>query len=99
MASRVLKALLTGNDTCSVKGITARGSAPVLVLCRKLLDAGYPPHTTLEVYRGPTPALTIRSIGVAAGLEINSSGTGFRRFRPRSEPRAASPMRKSREAA
>jgi len=44
----------------------------------------------MEVYRGATLALRIRSIGEAAGLEINSKGTGFV---PARAIRTAPPMR------
>ncbi len=44
----------------------------------------------MEVYRGATLALRIRSIGEAAGLEINAEGIGFR---PARKPDAAPPVR------
>jgi hypothetical protein len=81
---------LSGDATCSTAGITARGSTPILALCRELLAAGADPDQALEVYRGATLALRIRSIGEAAGLEVNSKGTGFVPLRA---VRAASPMR------
>ena len=37
----------------------------------------------MEVYRGSTLALTVASIGVAAGLEVNSHVTAFIRRRER----------------
>jgi hypothetical protein len=47
------------------------------VLCRQLIAAGLDPDRALEVYRGATLALTVRSIGEGARLEINPKGTGF----------------------
>jgi hypothetical protein len=74
---QALRADLIGRNACSANGITATGHAPVLGLCRQLLAAGLDPDRALEVYRGSTLALRVRSIGEAAGLEINSKGTGF----------------------
>ena len=48
------------------------------------------PDSALEVFRGATLALRIRSIGEAAGLEIAADGVGFR---PARQPDAAPPMR------
>ncbi len=65
-----LRAQLIGSNTCSVEGVTATGTAPVLLLCRKLLAAGVDPSRSLEVYRGPTLALAVRGIGGAAKLTV-----------------------------
>lgn len=81
---------LTGSNVCTAAGLTARGATPALALCRQLLAAGLDPDHALEVYRNGTLALRIRSIGEAAGLEVNSHGTAFIALRER---RAASPMR------
>lgn len=78
-----LRAELVGSDTCSITaGITARGSAPVLALCRKLIESGVAPGRPLHVYRGDTLALHVRAIGEAAALEINGRGAGFKRAVP-----------------
>lgn len=89
-----LHAELTGSG-CSSAGITATGTTPVLSLCRQLLAAGLDPDSALEVFRGATLALRIRSIGEAAGLEIAADGVGFR---PARKPDAAPPMRQNGEA-
>jgi len=60
---------------CSANGITARGSAPVLRLCRKLVEAGHDPQEPMEVYRGATLSLHVRSIGEAAKLTVNETST------------------------
>jgi hypothetical protein len=91
--NQVLRADLIGTDACSAAGITTTGNAPVLVLCRRLLAAGHDPATRLEVYRGATLALIVRSIGEAAQLEINSKGSDFAAHRPR--VRTAPPVRKT----
>jgi hypothetical protein len=89
-ARNTLRAELSGSNHCTAARITARGAAPVLTLCRQLLAAGLDPDTALEVHRGALLALRVRSIGEAAGLEINSHGTAFVALHKR---RAASPMR------
>jgi|SRR6516164_7440881 hypothetical protein len=91
----VIRAELSG-DTCAALGITAQSSSPVLALCRQLIEAGHDPSTPLEVYRGETLALRIRSIGEAAGLEVNSAGTGFK---PSRQPRPAPLVRQNRRVA
>jgi hypothetical protein len=62
-------------------------SSPAIALCRLLLDRGHAPDIRLELYRGTTLALIIRSIGEAAELEV--AGSGFHR---RAAPRTASPV-------
>jgi hypothetical protein len=89
---QALRAELVGSDRCTVDGFSAVGAAPVLMLCRMLVDAGFDPRTPLEAWRKGTLALRVRSIGEAADLEINSKGTGFVR---RSSVRRASPVAKN----
>ena len=91
-STQVIRAELIGTDTCSAVGITVRVGAPVLTLCRRLIAVGYDAATPLLVYRGEVLALTIRSIGQAARLEINSKGTGFIRHRA---VRTAPPVRRN----
>jgi hypothetical protein len=75
-----LYASLTGDDTCTAAGITARSHAPALALCRQLLAAGLDPDQALEVYRGATLALRIRSIGEGAQLTVKEDNRGTPRF-------------------
>jgi hypothetical protein len=77
-----VRAELIGSNTCTANDVTACGHAPVLILCRELIAAGCDPDRALEVYRGATLALRVRSIGAAAKLDVNSKGTGFIRHRP-----------------
>jgi hypothetical protein len=81
-------AQLSGDDTCTAAGLTARSSSPVLALCRMLVEVGHDPSMPLHVYRGDVLALTVRSIAEAAALQVNARGTGFR---PLCEVGAASP--------
>jgi hypothetical protein len=52
---------------------TRQGDAVVCALCRRLVEAGHDPAMPLEVYRGSTLALRVRSIGEAAGLTVNET--------------------------
>ncbi len=87
-----VRAELKRSDRCSALGIEVRSAAPVLLLCRKLVAAGYDPATPLEAYRGDMLCLKIRTIGDPAGFEINAKGTGLIPFRA---VRMASPMRQT----
>jgi hypothetical protein len=78
LAQRI-RAELIGSDTCTACGHTAHGAAPVLALCRLLVDAGINPAQPLDAYRGDTLCLHVRSIGEAAKLEIDGKGCGFKR--------------------
>jgi hypothetical protein len=85
-----IRAEIVGDDTCSALGVTVRAYAPVLSLCRKLVEAGHDPRLPLHAYRGGVLALRVCSIGEAADLEIGGEGTGFR---PARKPDAAPPVR------
>jgi hypothetical protein len=64
-------------NTCIALGITVHGAAPVLALCRKLVEAGHDPTLPLHAYRGDVLALKIRSIGEGAQLRVSPHGAGF----------------------
>jgi hypothetical protein len=53
-----------------------RSDAVVCALCRRLL--GHNPATPMEVYRGSTLALRVRSIGEGAKLTVKETGGGPR---------------------
>ena len=79
---------LVGSDICTAPGIIARSYAPVLALCRRLIEAGIDPGRPLHVYRGDTLALVVRSIAEGARLTVGDNRLGhprFVRFRPRSD--------------
>jgi len=79
---------LAGSDVCTAPGIIARSYAPVLALCRRLIEAGIDPHRPLHVYRGDTLALVVRSIAEGARLTVGDNRLGhprFVRYRPRSD--------------
>ena len=75
-------AQLSGSDTCSAAGITATGHAPILAMCRQLLQVGLNPDQALEVYRAGILALTVRSIAQGARLTVEDDSRGTPRFRP-----------------
>ena len=87
----VIRAERRGSTTCTSDNVVVHGDAPILALCRQLLAAGLNPDQALEVFRGSTLAVRVRSIGEAAALEINAKGSGFV---PR-PVRTASPMRQT----
>jgi hypothetical protein len=84
MLSRTtLLAELSGSTICSIAGQVAIGHMPVLALCRALIEAGHDLSTPLDVYRGDTLALHIRSIGEAARLTVDEhNGTRFAKWKP-----------------
>jgi hypothetical protein len=99
---------LHGSTICEAPGHVVRGHAPVLVMCRKLLAAGIDPDTAMEVCRGATLALRVRTIGEGAQLTVKDDNRGVPRFiayRPGPDERAggacgdASPVRQSMVAA
>src|SRR5689334_5002459 len=69
-----IRAELIADDSCSALGMTVRGPAPVLALCRLLVEAGHDPATPLEAWPGDVRCLRIRSIGAAAALRIGTHG-------------------------
>jgi hypothetical protein len=92
---------ITGPDTAAACGLAARAAAPVLALCRFLVEAGYDPGERLEAYRGSTLCLTVSSIGEGARLAVRDNKWGSPRLRKIAKPSmaAASSMRSREEAA
>ncbi|HYI26319.1 MAG TPA: hypothetical protein VD863_00555, partial [Bradyrhizobium sp.] len=89
--TQAIRAELTGSNQVAAADITVTSTTPVLLLCRQLLAAGLNPDQAVDVFRGATLALRVRSIGEAARLEIAGDGVGFR---PSRQPDAAPPIRK-----
>jgi len=92
-----LRAELIGSTVCRSGEHTITGHAPVLILCRELIAAGCDPDRALEVYRGATLALHIKSIGSGARLTVaeRPNGPTFERWVPFSTPAIAPPMRQN----
>ena len=99
--TQVVRAELTGSNTCTAIGITAQGHAPALALCRQLLAQGLDPDRALEIYRGAVLAFRIKSIGAGAEIAVEDDRYGVPQFR-RSRGRGAGmapPVRKNGRAA
>jgi hypothetical protein len=78
-----ITAAISGTDTCCADGIIAKASAPVLALCRKLIEAGYDPARPLHAYRSDTLCQTVSSIGWGARYTVKDNAVGtptLRRF-------------------
>jgi hypothetical protein len=91
-ATQAIRAVIIGSNQAEANGITARGHAPVLALCRALIEAGHDPNTPLEAYRGSTLCLRVRSIGEGARLTVEDDENGrprFVRHRPRNRGAAS----------
>jgi hypothetical protein len=79
-ATRALRAVIIGSKQAEANGVTARGHSPVLALCRALIEAGVDPKAPLEVYRGTTLCLRVRSIDEGAALSVEDDENGRPRF-------------------
>ena len=77
-----IRAALTGSDACTACGITTHANAPVLALCRSLIEAGHDPACRLEAWRGSVLCLTVSSIGESAGLRVREDRAEFARWEP-----------------
>jgi hypothetical protein len=95
----MIRAELIGSDTCTAVGLTIKSGTPVLALCRTLIEAGHDPGMPLEVYRGDTLCLRVRSIGEAAGLRMDTDKTGRPVFKREKTTARASLVEFRREAA
>ncbi|SRR6266700_2758746 len=78
----IIRAELTGADTCEAEGVTVTAPAPVLALCRKLIEAGLDQDRRLDVYRAGVLALRVRSLGEGARLTVVDNRHGRPVFRP-----------------
>jgi hypothetical protein len=90
-----IRAELIGSDRCEAEGLSARGYAPVLELCRELVAAGFSPACPLEARRGEILCLRVRLIGESAGLTVADDRHGTPRLRRRQDPQgyvAGSPV-------
>ena len=91
-----IHATITDSDHCEAEGYSVRGYAPVLDMCRELIEAGHNPSRALHAYRCHVLALKVRSIGEGAKLAVEDDATGkprLRRWRDRRQTSgAASPI-------
>jgi len=77
-----MRAELIGCDTCVALDITVRAYAPVMELCRRLVQAGEDPARPLHAYRREVLAITVRSIREGAKLTVEDDRLGTPRLRP-----------------
>ena len=61
-----ITARISSDTIAEAEGVVVHTGSPILALCRELVAAGHGSTTAMEVYRGDTLALHIRSIGEAA---------------------------------
>ena len=71
--AQALRATIIGSNQATADGIAARGHAPVVALCRALIEAGHDLDTPLEAYRGTRLCLKVRSIGEGARLTVKET--------------------------
>ena len=93
--AKAIFAELIGSNTCTAADITVVDHAPVLALCRALVKAGHDSAIPLEVWRGTTLCLRVRSIGEGARLTVEDDPHGrprLRRWRNRVQRYGAAPL-------
>jgi hypothetical protein len=91
-----IRAELIGENECRAGSIVVRSSnAPILLICRKLVEAGVDPSQRLHAYRGDVLCVAIRSIGEGAKTTVKDRPHGpvFEKWRPLSTPPVAQPSR------
>jgi hypothetical protein len=88
---------IIGSDRCEVGGLVVKHNAPVLAICRALIEAGYDPEQPLEAYRGDTLCLRVSSIGHGAQYTVEENRSGgppvLRRYKAFPGRAVAPPMR------
>jgi hypothetical protein len=72
---------LIGVNRCVAEGVSARGAAPVLALCRLLVRAGHDPSRPLHAYRGNMLSVIVGSIGNGARFTVEDDRHGRPRLR------------------
>jgi hypothetical protein len=80
LPTQVLTADMIGRQ-CHCLGFTGSGSTPVLALCRRLVEAGYDPNSSLRVYRGGLLVLVVSHVGPAAEFTIGDNHNGTPKLR------------------
>ena len=81
MTANPIRATIIGHDECEAEGYHVRAYAPVLAMCRKLIEVGCDPQRPLHAYRGGVLALRVHTIGEGAELTVGDSRTGCPTFR------------------
>ena len=69
-----IRADLVGINQATCQDVTVTGrNAPVLALCRALIEAGQDPETSLEAYRGAALCLRVRSLAEGAAVTVREA--------------------------
>lgn len=77
----MIKATMTKHNRASALGVDVVANAPVLALCRKLIEQSHDPAERLEAYRGDVLCLTISSLAEGAKWIVDETqGTGRPKF-------------------
>jgi hypothetical protein len=71
-------ASLKGSDLCRAEGYTVKDRAPVLAMCRLLVQAGFDPKRPLLAFRGDVLAMQIKSIEYGAHFSVVENQKRFR---------------------
>jgi hypothetical protein len=82
-----IRAILVGSDLCQAEGHVIRHNAPVLGMCRLLVELGYDPTRPLYAYRGDMLAMKISSIGYGAKFTVEEGPGPPRMVRFRADAR------------
>jgi hypothetical protein len=70
---QIIRAELARSDHAAALGIIAQGAAPVLKLCRPLVEASHDPSQPLEAWRGGTLAIRIANYREERGSKTRTS--------------------------
>ncbi len=98
-APQPIRGEIAGDDFAAAEGVSARAHAPVLRLCRALIEAGFDPNRALHVYRCDVLCLTVDSIGAGARLTVDESRSAFARWKPFSRAAVSPQIARRRRAA
>jgi hypothetical protein len=71
-----IRAEISKSNRCGAEGYSIKASAPVLAMCRRLIETGYDPATPLHAYRGNVLCLTVSSIGWGAEQTVGDNRFG-----------------------
>jgi hypothetical protein len=82
-----IHAELTGADMAAAGGLVVRAAAPILALCRALIDAGHDPDAPLRAFRCGTLCLQVKSLAAGAALAVAEDRFGRPQFRRWKAPR------------
>jgi hypothetical protein len=64
---------IINSDRCEIDDLVVKHNAPVLAMCRKLIEAGYDQDRPLETYRGDTLRLRISSVCYGAKWTVEDN--------------------------